>query len=62
MDSTRNKEKHLGLRIDPQTHAKLFFIARYEGRTGNAQILYLIQNCIKAFEREHGAIELESRE
>ncbi len=60
MNSQHKKEKHLGLRINTETHAKFFFIARFEGRTGNAQILYLIQNCIKEFEREYGPITVET--
>ncbi len=46
----RNKDnKHLGIEIDPKLHYKLRYIAKYEGRSGNAQILYLIRKCIKEF-------------
>ncbi len=51
------KDKHLGIRIDAQTHYKLHYISKYEGRTGNGQILYLIQKCIREFEDEHGEIK-----
>lgn len=50
--------KHLGLRIDSDTHDKIFYIAEYEGRSGSGQILYLIRRCITDFEKEHGKIEL----
>ena len=56
-EPVRNKmNKHLGIEIDPVLHQKLHYIAKYEGRSANGQILYLIRQCIRAFEAEHGAI------
>ncbi len=53
----RNKKnKHLGIEIDPVLHFKLRYIAKYEGRSGNGQILYLIRQCIKEFEAANGEI------
>lgn len=52
------KDKHLGMMIDRETHYKLHYIAKYEGRSGNGQVMYLIRQCIKQFEQEHGPIEL----
>lgn len=55
----RNKDnKHLGIEIDPKLHYKLRYIAKYEGRSGNAQILYLIRKCIKEFEETVEEIKL----
>lgn len=55
----RNKEnKHLGIEIDPVLHYKLRYISKYEGRSGNAQVLYLIRQCIKDFEEKVEVIEL----
>lgn len=55
----RNKDKkHLGLELDKDLHYKLFYISSYEGRSGNGQIIYLIRQCIKAFEEENGEIQL----
>ncbi len=48
--------KHLGIEIDPKLHHKLKYIAKYEGRSGNGQILYLIRKCIKEFEEINGEI------
>lgn len=50
--------KHLGIEIDPELHYKLHYISKYEGRSANRQILYLIRNCIKEFEKENGEILL----
>ena len=48
--------KHIGLRVSPEVHEKLRYIARYEGRTINGQAHYPILQCIRAFEKEHGPI------
>lgn len=56
----RNKNnKHLGIEIEPDLHSKLKYIAKYEGRSINGQILYLVRQCIKDFEKENGIIEIE---
>lgn len=50
--------KHLGIRIeDADLHYKLHYIARYEGRSANGQILYLIRKCIENFEAKSGEIQ-----
>ena len=53
------KDKHLGIRINKELHHKLHYICRYEGRSANAQILYLIRQNIAAFEKAHGEITNE---
>ena len=55
----RNKEnKHLGIEVDKELHFKLHYTAKYEGRSGNGQILYLLRQYIEQFEKEHGIIEV----
>ena len=55
----RNKNnKHLGIEIDPEMHYKLHYIAKYEGRSGNGQVLHLIRQCIRDFENQQGPISL----
>ena len=54
----QKKDKHLGIFVDAETHDKLFYVAKYEGRSGSGQILYLIRRCIADFEKEHGRIDL----
>ncbi len=57
----RNKNnKHLGLEINPEIHYKLHYIAKYEGRSANGQVLYLIRQCIQAFESKEGPIEIKT--
>ncbi len=53
----RNKKnKHLGIEIDPEMHYKLHYISKYEGRSANGEILYLIRKEIRAFEEREGEI------
>ena len=54
------KDKHIGIRIDKELHFKLHYISKYEGRSANGQIIYLIQKCIREFEEANGKIELPS--
>ena len=56
----RNKNnKHLGIEVEPELHHKLRYIAKFEGRSANGQILYLIRQCIKEFEAVEGEIPFE---
>ena len=53
----RNKQnKHLGIEVDRELHYKLHYISKYEGRSANGQILFLIRKCIKEFEAAEGEI------
>ena len=49
--NTNNKDKHLGLRIDSDTHRKLKEMSEYDGRSINGEILYLIRQAIREFEK-----------
>jgi len=51
-------DKHLGLRIDEETLEKFRYVAKYDARSLNGQIMFLIHKCIREFEAEHGKIEL----
>ncbi|MBR4016920.1 MAG: hypothetical protein IKK11_03810 [Oscillospiraceae bacterium] len=56
----RNKNnKHLGIEVDTELHYKLHYIAKYEGRSGNGQILHLIRQCVREFEEKHGQISMQ---
>jgi len=53
-----NNIKHLCLRIDGTALKKLHYIAKYNARSANKQILHLINKNIREFEEEHGKINL----
>ena len=53
----RNKKnKHLGIEIDPELHHKLRYIADFEGRSINRQVLHLVRQCVRQFEEKEGSI------
>ncbi len=54
----RNKNnKHIGIEIDPELHYKLHYISKYEGRSANGEILWLIRQAIRDYERREGVID-----
>lgn len=59
----RNKSnKHFGIEVEPELHRKLRYIADYEGRSINGQILYLIRQCVRDFEEKNGSISQPPQE
>lgn len=50
--------KSLSIRIDSAMLDKLHYVADYEARSANGQILVLIRECIEQFEEKHGKITL----
>ena len=58
----RNKNnKHLGIEVDPELHYKIRYIAKYEGRSINGQILFLLRQYIKEFEQREGEIRSDMK-
>ncbi|MBQ7921393.1 MAG: Arc family DNA-binding protein [Clostridia bacterium] len=49
--------KSVSVRMEKEMLQKLGYVAEYEGRSLNSQILVLIRNCIKDFEEKNGRIE-----
>lgn len=54
-----NEIKYVGLRVSPETHKKLVYIAKYDDRTVSGLALHLFNKCIRDFEKEHGPIKAE---
>ena len=54
--------KSVSIRIEEEMLKKLGFVADYEGRSVNSHILVLIRESIKAFEQEHGEIDVNVNE
>ena len=57
-----DKDKHLGLFIEPELHKKLKYVAKYNGRSISGHVMFLIQESVRNFEKEHGKIESEDKE
>ncbi len=53
-----NDKTFLSIRMNKELHDKFKSVAAYEGRSMSKQILYLLNKCVREFEREHGPIEL----
>ncbi|MCU6761569.1 hypothetical protein OCV88_04340 [Brotonthovivens ammoniilytica] len=51
------KEKHLGLRLDVETHQKLKSLSELEDRSINREIAYLIRQAIAEHEKNHGELK-----
>lgn len=52
---------HFSIRMDQTLHDKFQSVAAYEGRSMSGQLLYLVNQCVRSFEKEHGPIELPDR-
>lgn len=55
------KQKHISIRINESVLKKFHFVAKYEDRSASGQIMFLINNSIREFEKEHGVIDLEEK-
>ena len=44
--------------VDKELHHKLHYISKYYGRSANGEILFLIRQAIKDFEKTEGEIIL----
>ena len=53
-----NEKAYLSIRMNRQLHDKFQSVAAYEGRSMSGQILYLVSQCVREFEKEHGEIIL----
>lgn len=58
----KNDKTFLSIRMNKELHDKFRSVAAYEGRSMSKQILYLLNKCVRDFEREHGPIELPQEE
>lgn len=48
--------KSVSIRFEQEMLYKLGYVADYEGRSVNSQVLVLVRDCIHRFEEEHGPI------
>lgn len=54
----KEKDTHIGLRIDKDTWEKFKYVADYEGRSCNGQLVYIIGQAIDKYEKAHGQIDM----
>lgn len=53
----KDQKSRFSLRIDPELLDKFGYVADYDGRTKNGQLVYLIRKYVEAFESKHGTID-----
>ena len=53
--------KSFSIRIDDTMLDKLHYIADYEGRSANSQIVVLVRDLIENYEKKHGEIKTGKR-
>ena len=54
-------EKSVSIRFDRELLDKFHVVADYEGRSLNAQVVYMVRKLVEQFEKEHGKIELNGK-
>lgn len=54
-----DKNKHIGLRCSDEVLKKLKYLSAYEGRSINGEILFLINQEIRRFEKDNGIINID---
>ena len=52
-------KKQTGIRFEPELLYKISCVAKENKRSLNAQLEYLAQECVKAYEQEHGEIAVD---
>ena len=53
--------KSLSIRIEEVMLDKLHFVADYEGRSANSQIIVLIRDLVEEYEAKHGEIKTSKK-
>ncbi len=59
IDSYRNS---FTLRVEPRLWSKFKYIAGYNGRTVNKQLIVMIRDCVDEFEKKNGLIDVTKKE
>ena len=54
--------KHVSLRVEEDLLRRFSYVAEYDGRTMNGEMVYLIRKYIAQFEKNNGKIEFPEEE
>ena len=57
-----NDKAYLSIRMNRELHDKFQSAAAYEGRSMSGQVLHLVKQYVRQFEKEHGPIDLLDEE
>lgn len=50
---------HFTLRVDRELFKKFRYVAEYEGRSANKEIIQFLKTAVAEFEKEHGVIKVD---
>ena len=53
------QKRQTGIRFEPELLHKISFVSKQNKRSLNAQLEFLAQECVKAYEKEHGEIPVD---
>ncbi len=56
-----NNKTFLSIRMNKELHDKFQYVAAYDGRSMSGEIIYLLNKCVRDFEREHGPIQVDGQ-
>ena len=59
MKNDNSDIKSVSIRIPTKLLEEVRYVAKYEGRSVNSQVLYLIRQSIAEFRDEHGEIDID---
>lgn len=52
---------YLTISMNKELHDKFQYVAAYDGRSMSGEIIYLLNKCVRDFEREHGPIRVDGQ-
>lgn len=58
MKNTNSEIKNMSIRLPEALLKELHYIANYECRSVNSQVLYLIRQAVAEFKEEHGETDI----
>lgn len=58
MSKNTGDVKSVSIRIPEPLLKELHYVAEYEGRSINSQVLYLVRQCVGEFKDKHGDFEV----
>lgn len=61
MNQKNDKDKSVSIRMPLKLLKELRYVADYEGRSLNGQVLYLIRNCIRVFKKKYGDFDIDEK-
>lgn len=56
------KIKSYSIRIEEDLLNKLHYMAAYDGRSANSQVLYYVKQAVASFEKKNGPIEIDKQQ